>query len=104
MLEYRQVKGAVRGKLGGAQEGRLGAVGAGHRGNFLVIRRNDHPVDVFGLQARLDTVSDQRVPGKRLDILAWNPLGPPTRRDDRQNFRLYHTVQPPSTTTLPPVM
>ena len=104
MLEDRQVCSAILGKLRRAQERRLGAVFARDGGDLFVIGRDDHPRDGFSREARLDAVGNQGVPGKVLDILARDALGTAPGRDDRQHFRLYHAVHPPSTITLPPVM
>ena len=88
-----------------AQKGRFRAPFTRHIRDFFIVRRNDHSRSQLRLQSCSNTIRNQRITGKILNIFSRDSLGTATGRNDCQHFGLfYHAVHPPSTTKLEPVM
>ena len=70
MLKNWEIRRVVLSQLCGPEEGNFRAIVAGHFRDLFVVRGGDHTGDAIRLEPGGDAIGHQRVPGKRLDVLA----------------------------------
>ncbi len=91
----------IVGQLLRTPKGRCGPVGFGHRGDFFVVGRNVERVEDARRRRGFERPSEDRLPAKRADVLAWNPFAAAAGGDNSNDHESDLITDWTSAATLP---
>lgn len=82
MIEGRPNAHMGVGQFGWAKEWHFSAIFSSHFGNLRGISGHDNAIETLTFQSGCDGISDDGLRTKQLNVLLWNSLASPPRRDD----------------------